>query len=555
LIQFQHQIKNAIVIKDSMIMNITGGTIYIESLNKNNVEIPTKVKFENITVADVNSKFSSFLLLQQGAILEIHDSKFLNNFWYESGSIIFAGYQYTNTSIFNTIFENNTAVNGGVFNIESQSILQLYNWTIINNFAITGGVIYASQNGYFEIYSSNLNNNLAYSSSLFELFYTMENSVISNCTIYSNTVIKKEKLLTELYENCINLWHLKEDYKSYLKSNIILINFQPTEYSLTSIYGEYTITNHSYFHTQDKPIYAFASNISIEKSIFTNIHSTSSCLTFILSTLNLTNITITNITTPSTPTHFLSITVNSISHLNHLNFQNNSIGLVLLHTSKCTISNLHIHNISTTAYLLDIISSYGIQLQHSRVYDIPKQDAVRLKNTDVQVMNNVTLTNISHTAIKIQSSHIQNITNLTITSCKQAIFITDSAASLVNSTFEYIGGDSNLIGGALAITNSNITISTSLFNHNTAQSGAGISFQCSIHLACYSHISHSTFTNNIALVKGGAILFDLYPPVLVNNLFENNTALYGKDIASYPVRVIFANSSSYKNLIKLKIKI
>lgn len=36
-------------------------------------------------------------------------------------------------------------------------------------------------------------------------------------------------------------------------------------------------------------------------------------------------------------------------------------------------------------------------------------------------------------------------------------------------------------------------------------------------------------------MKGGAIYYDLYSPnALESNLFLNNTALYGPDIASYP---------------------
>ena len=47
----------------------------------------------------------------------------------------------------------------------------------------------------------------------------------------------------------------------------------------------------------------------------------------------------------------------------------------------------------------------------------------------------------------------------------------------------------------------------------------------------------STFNKNIAQIKGGAIYYDLYRPELSNNTYHNNTAQYGSNIASYPIKI------------------
>ena len=41
--------------------------------------------------------------------------------------------------------------------------------------------------------------------------------------------------------------------------------------------------------------------------------------------------------------------------------------------------------------------------------------------------------------------------------------------------------------------------------------------------------------NNVAMANGGAIYFDAFKPDIINCLFLNNSAIYGNDIASYPV--------------------
>ena len=46
------------------------------------------------------------------------------------------------------------------------------------------------------------------------------------------------------------------------------------------------------------------------------------------------------------------------------------------------------------------------------------------------------------------------------------------------------------------------------------------------------------FTNNAATEQGGAIYYNFRRPMLRNISYTNNSALYGPDIASYPVRIV-----------------
>ena len=57
-------------------------------------------------------------------------------------------------------------------------------------------------------------------------------------------------------------------------------------------------------------------------------------------------------------------------------------------------------------------------------------------------------------------------------------------------------------------------------------------------------LRNSSFTRNTASEQGGAINYDYKPPVRENNIFENNNAAYGNNIASYPVTIKLINSNS-----------
>jgi predicted outer membrane repeat protein len=54
---------------------------------------------------------------------------------------------------------------------------------------------------------------------------------------------------------------------------------------------------------------------------------------------------------------------------------------------------------------------------------------------------------------------------------------------------------------------------------------------------CQFSIANSTFSSNSASVKGGAIYYDTYKPFLTNLSFNNNSAPYGPDLASYPTQI------------------
>ena len=65
-------------------------------------------------------------------------------------------------------------------------------------------------------------------------------------------------------------------------------------------------------------------------------------------------------------------------------------------------------------------------------------------------------------------------------------------------------------------------------------------------------IQNSVFNNNAAQYEGGAIMYNSYAPVLVNNSFANNSALFNNDIANYAVKIRQLDSSGMlSNIVQL----
>lgn len=89
-------------------------------------------------------------------------------------------------------------------------------------------------------------------------------------------------------------------------------------------------------------------------------------------------------------------------------------------------------------------------------------------------------------------------------------------------------------GGAISIKNSKTRIEDSIFKNNRAKNGGAIYFDSSQNSI---NITNNTFDKNEAKFDGGAIKWTLIEPKILTNTFTNNTAYYGKNIASYPIRM------------------
>ena len=112
--------------------------------------------------------------------------------------MLFAGTELTQTMIANTIFENNTALLGGVMFIEQQSLVTCMNCTFINNFAAEGGVVAASDNGYFIFNDSLFTNNIAIAGLISNTFNSAIESSIISSIITSNIFVRSDEIIKEM---------------------------------------------------------------------------------------------------------------------------------------------------------------------------------------------------------------------------------------------------------------------------------------------------------------------------------------------------------------------
>jgi hypothetical protein len=68
---------------------------------------------------------------------------------------------------------------------------------------------------------------------------------------------------------------------------------------------------------------------------------------------------------------------------------------------------------------------------------------------------------------------------------------------------------------------------------------------------CVNTIENSFFYGNTAKEEGGAIIYNTYQPKILNNI-QNNTAIFGEDVASYATRIkLVVNGTKLVDFVEL----
>ena len=212
-----HQTSNTMIVQDSVFQNSYGGSIHIESANKQRIDLSTKVTINNMTANNLNGNFNSFLKIYLGGEVNVTNSVFPNIYNFQSGAVMYAGDQNPKTTSKNSVFTNNTSITGGVFDVEYNSLLILDSCSVFNNFAFQSGVVQINSNGYFQFYNSIFHHNYAISSSFGEIFDTSQLSVLNNCTLYQNYIKLYEEIINEV-KSWVDLWFLHKEFKTYIKN-------------------------------------------------------------------------------------------------------------------------------------------------------------------------------------------------------------------------------------------------------------------------------------------------------------------------------------------------
>ena len=329
------------------------------------------------------------------------------------GAVISSNVRQTMTLITDTDFVNNTALQGGVFNIKDESLIKCYNCVFVSNFASASGVVRVIDNGYYEIYNSQMSFNFACQSPISELFDSAFLSVIDNTTISFNDVLTYDEILIEFNSSCHKLCFVPDSYKQYMiKSH--LSYFMVTSAPLFQlISASLSIQSSSQVTQQSSLLNMFLSNAIITNSSISAILLQESAIKVTSSTLNISNTSFIGIVA-TLPIDIMFVSLDSTLVVNSLSLFNSEISLFTVRSTNIEVNNLTMNSVSVKLYAIKIYSCQPVTLNQISLVNMSSlmgKEILIDDSRDVEI-NHIQTSNIYERILHISNSNVTHMTDL-----------------------------------------------------------------------------------------------------------------------------------------------
>jgi len=425
-----------------------------------------------------------------------------------------------------------TLLHGGVFFLTTHSQFQVYNSRIYNNSAVdSGAVVWADENSNFEIENSDIFNNSA--GVMGSTFFIMPGSLlIRNCQIHNNFAGRYSTIFIIR--------------GSAIISNLTFFNNTSLEDSPGIILSASTLTlNDSWLHDQIGLTGPFLfsidhSSIDVYRTKFSTGTATFNGGAVYIS---------------------MKTDMRIVSSV----FENCAAEVEggAVHSSESSLLVEDTHFKAATAKTLGggIYANSGQLWVKNCVFEAQFPSAVYVTSMILTEVTNSVFQQGSGElggALGCSQSRVLTITGNNFTenhgNYGGAVYIVSSGYANDrmdlemnnNSFFE----NSALSGGAAFINSVNASLSHNRFSANSALSttkaagvGGGLALVCDLVPWCSVSIYSNAFKDNTASAQGGAVAWVGTLPTLSSNQFEGNVAPYGRETASYAVKIATMDNS------------
>ncbi|CAI2370559.1 unnamed protein product [Moneuplotes crassus] len=555
----QQQSSSALVVRNIEISEVSSMGVTIESYDTNSVHNFTLVEIHNMTVFNVDGDLRSVLNINKGAIVSIMNSTFFNTSNIGNGPVIAAGKKNALVEVYDSEFYNNTSVEGGVMVTESGSTIKCYRCHFKNNFAVNSGIIKIESDGIFEFYDSEFYDNIAATSPIATIFSSQFESVFNNCTFSRNLSLLKTKILSEVVPNVIRTQNLKD----YIEQNHYLLDTNSFPSCIRVQFGSLKMENGVRSIDQNTLIKSEVGIVRIKNLIVEQTSSVSNIIAVSESELYVSSMTLNLLTSREDSAVIYATT--SIATFENITFTDSNIRLLRSVLCTININGLISKNITEeTRNIVDIIrarketknqenakiSSFISNVEISNITN-NQSEIIEIYQSELVEFSNVRISNCLHNIVSIKETKIDLMSGWNMTNNERNLRLYNSDISqFTDSNFINCGSQDVLEGGAILIDSSKVSISGAIFSNNNAKSGGAISILCSMDYPCLVTLQNSTFTGNVASLKGGAIYYNWNRPIMENILCEDNSAFYGQNIGSYPIKIVQRGTKNNKILLR-----
>jgi hypothetical protein len=556
VIHLKQQSLDPFILEDTVFSNIQGGHILLEPLTVAKDSLVSKLVMLNVTASNNNFADSTFIVLKEHWEIIIDKCDFLRNSAEFRGTIISIIDNNSHVHIKNCKFNNNNGVIGGIFYISGKSTIVVEDSTFFGNFALTASIGYVTSQGSVTLTGCNIRFNHAISVGLLELIDSSIASSIIHSAIEENDIVSSATINTELDDISlwVNLWFASDQYLEHLDNNRELLDlivthalFSTTEATFNILEG---VDIADMLHVSIG--YAYHGHLTMDNWTIHNITLYSSAFILIGSDFSIDHTNVTSLSRDHGSTaRFLQIELDSFATMNNTMFSDMTISIANWFSSEIIFTGVQANNISSEEYVIDWYYWPGVTFDKIVMHDWESKHLlgmIQITETTVKNIADSSFSECQLIVIIFKASNVLSFTGNTFDGFNKALsFEKKTNGTISNSIFKNFVQNvrdgvlfqSNIVsdGSAIGIVDSNIVVENCTFIENIAKNGGAISVYWNYLKPWVNVIRDWVFTNNTALVNGGAVVFNSYSPIFENNVYTLNNAAFGNDTSSYAAKI------------------
>lgn len=328
-------------------------------------------------------------------------------------------------------------------------------------------------------------------------------------------------------------------FKSYLVAHPNLYKIIPSVRLFQLVQANLVIRNGTKFYSGGSIVDSFISTLVLADLVVYSSSIVEYGIKVTSSTATISKCSFYNLTSPDA-TDLIQVSFDSNVNMSSVRFYDSHLSFMHSLSSTVAVIGLSLSNLTSTTTILSFDGATKSSIRDSDIASIssPGRYPFIISSSVFTSIANLTISNISDSPVVVKKSSIASIDDLHVSKCASEVILESSfVAKFSNSQISGLGSNTTRKGGALLMINSNATIVNLTFTGNTALQGGAVYFSCAGLTRCSLDLSSSLFANNTGIDSGGAIQYDVYRPSIQNCKFEGNSAVYGPNIASYPIKI------------------
>ncbi|CAI2376021.1 unnamed protein product [Moneuplotes crassus] len=547
VMDFSHSLANAAIVKNSSFTDLKSSSIRVNGKKNPEETLMSSVDFENCEFTNITNSQKSFIEQANNGNFNFESCRFRSITSLSGGSGVLLTSDYSTSSFNDCSFVNNSATTSSVFKVTSGSTLKCQGCIISNNFAVQNGVFEVSSSSTLSLINSQVYDNFAIQYSIGFILETIEFSEFSNTSFTRNSQVEYSNVIGSINGNCTKLCMISPELLDYFDLHPeILTTTKISENAIGIIQGLLKVDSGANIYNQSYFLNSYLSTIYFADSEVSSLELDRMFMMSTSSNLTMNNVEIKSLSKVNFCI-FVVASFDSIINLNNIVYSDSECALVYSVSAILYLNNITWNNVQKSQNLLFISGSHKSELKDLKFVNssVESPNVIFVDQAFNLQIKNIDSSNNDKNLFQIKNSNVSLIENLHVSNYKRALELINSEVVLIsNSSFISNGNSEMLHAGAIYIKNSNVTFYNISFILNTAQSGGAITSLCSTVNDCNIRIEKSTFNNNIAVIKGGAMYFNYKPPIIDSDTtFLNNSAEYGDNLASYPVFIGLSNSN------------